>query len=189
MTIENAGYHRYFRGVICIDIGDWEHYITDPRFDTFLKYIESKKNQFLSILYVETSKEGMTEKIESSISAHTRFDTVRFRFPNADELSTHIEENYFTSKGYSFDAETKTEITELISEVLTCPNFNGFITIEQIAHDLTYYLYHGEIKDKQITIEVWNKYIEKSDYIKKLRVKSTCKKTIGFNTPSTGGKK
>ncbi|MCL2665532.1 MAG: hypothetical protein FWE82_07965, partial [Defluviitaleaceae bacterium] len=63
---ETAGHHRYFRGIACINIGEWVQRTNEFHFLRFLDYIASKNDKILAVLFVHSNNKRMVESIESS---------------------------------------------------------------------------------------------------------------------------
>jgi hypothetical protein len=183
-TAEFAGYHRYFRGVICVDISDWSRNFTDPYFGIFLKYIESKKNHFLTIFYLDTEQNLTVENAESALSSQLRFDTVRYKFPSPTELVEYLEKKYLLPKNNSLTKAAKKVFVQTIDEIADKSTFDGFNTIREIVNDLLFFLYHRDLNKKSISDEILNTFIQQSDYVKRLKASTQKKKMMGFDTSS-----
>ena len=176
----NAGYHRFFQGVVCIDICDWMGCTQESHFTVLLKFLENNMDKILPILYTHSTKDEEVKKIETSLSAHIRFDTVRFRFPDPKENVDLIESRYLAHNNFSLSDTAKSILTENITEISKGENFNGFVTIEQIADDFLFHLYQNEITESTVTEVALEKYIKKSDYINRLKVVKADKQRLGF---------
>jgi len=176
----NAGYHRFFQGVVCIDICDWEGVTNEPHFTILLKYLENNMDKILPIMYMHTSSEDKIKSVETSLSAHIRFDTVHFRFPEPHEVVDLIEAKLLSQNNISLSKEAKSVMTETITDVSKNENFNGFVTIEQITNDFLYHLYQTELHKNKVSEKALQDYIKKSDYINRLKVNKPDKQKLGF---------
>jgi hypothetical protein len=181
---KKSGYHRYFRGVLCIDINDWIGLTNEIQFNIFLRYIESKRDKILTILYIHRESEDIIKQIETSISSQIRFDTVRFRFPEPTELVGLIQNKFLQPSEFSMTDGARDMLMTLVCEAMKSQNFNGFITIEQIANDLLFYLLRSKIPQNEVTESIIVSYKEVSDYVKRLPSLNAEKKSIGFGATS-----
>jgi hypothetical protein len=177
---KNAGHNRFFRGVCCIDICDWINNLNDSKFKVFLSYLESKRDKILPILYIHNENENIIREIESAFSSIIRFDTVRFRFPEIKELINLIDENYLKPNHYTLSTDAMKILIEKLDEIVKNKSFNGFITIEQIAKDLLFYLFRSKMNENEITETDLINFFNVSDFINRLS-NPEYKKTIGFS--------
>lgn len=181
---EIAGHHRYFRGVACINIDEWIHHTNEIHFYKFLDYIASNNNKFLSILYVHDNNKRTIENIESSLSSHIRFESVWFRFPNANELIEFIEAKYFKKKGFSLTKDARLLLIDSIEKLINGKNFNGFTTIKQLANDILYSLLTSNINGYEITADMLTGFNKDSQYVKRIKTLAGDSNIIGFGSSS-----
>jgi len=164
---ENAGYYSFFKGVVCIDINAWGMNVNEPYFKTFLKYLESKKDQFLTILYIDDNNE--IESVEAAISANIRYDKIQFNFPLSVDLLEYIDIKYLKPINCSFSEQAKKIFIDIIDEIKDQETFNGFTTVEQVTKDILFHLFKSNMNGSIISEEVMVYYLKESDYIKQLK--------------------
>jgi len=186
---DNAGNYLHYKGIACIIIDNWIGKTQDPHFQKILDYLENKNDKILSIFCVHSKDDKQIAEIESSISSYLRFETIRFRFPNAQELIEFIEKKYLHNNQFTLAKDAKKLLTETIDDILTSKNFNGFVTIKQLGNDILFKVLASPAYKKneqqkagfQITADMLSDFHKNSAYIKSLKKIGKSKKTIGFN--------
>ena len=164
-----AGHHRYFRGIACIIIDEWIEHVDEKNFYRLLDYLENKSDKILSIFCVHTNNKRIIGEIEASLSSYLRFETINLRFPSPDELVAFINNKYLYSYNFSFTREAKALLLESVDEIVSGKNFNGFVTINQLANDIMYKLLTSNIKSNEITAEMLSNFGKNSSYVKRLK--------------------
>jgi len=180
---EIAGHHRYYRGLACINIDQWINYTEESYFNKFLDYIASKNDKILAILCVHSDDKRAVKNIESSLSSHIRFESIKFRFPNADELVGFLDAKYFKHHEFCLTEDAKLLLTDSIEEILNGKHFNGFITIKQLASDVLYSLLTSEICQNEISANMLTSFTRDSSYIKRIKALAGVNRGIGFDLP------
>jgi len=177
----SAGYNRYFRGVICININEWLEHIHEDHFKRFLNYISESNHKILVILLIHTYEKNMIEIVESVLSAYMRIETIVFKFPDPNKTVDFLEKQYMKNSGFILLDSAKTLLIETIKELTASKNFNGFKKICQIAEDILYTIIEKKLCDqKHISAEMLSDYSKDSSYVKRAKYQINTKKTIGF---------
>ena len=179
---EIAGHHRYFRGILCLNIDEWVSHTKDPNFYKLLDFISNKNDKILAILYVHNQDKKVIENLESDLSAHIRFESLWLRFPNTDELLELIDTKYFKRDGFYLSSDAKNILRESIEEIVKGKNFNGFHTIRQLASDIIYGLLTADMKDFEISAEELSTFNKDSAYVKRIKAFVGNTKMMGFST-------
>jgi hypothetical protein len=179
---EIAGHFRYFKGLACINIDEWIHHTNETHFYRFLDYIASINNKILAILYVHDNNKRIIESIESSLSSHIRFESVWFRFPNANELTEFIESKYFKKKSFTLTDDAKLLLLDSIDKLINGKNFNGFTTIKQLANDIFYNLLASNITGYEISADMLADFNKDSNYVKRIKTYAGDNSVIGFGS-------
>ena len=180
---EIAGRHRYFRGLVCINIDEWVEHTDESHFYQFLDYIASSNDKVLAILYVHTTNKRIVRKIESSLSSHIRFETVQLRFPKVNELVEFIETKYFIRHGFCLAADARMLLKDSILRMVQGEHFNGFITIKQMANDILFSLLESSIGSFEISAGMLLNFHKESTYVKRIMALGGSDRTIGFDLP------
>jgi len=190
---DNAGNYLHYKGIACLIIDNWIGKTQEANFQKLLDYIENKNDKILSIFCVHTKDDNKITEIESSLSSYLRFETIRFRFPNAKELIEFIQNKYLHNNQFVLADDAKKLLTETIDDIMTSKNFNGFITIKQLGNDILFKVLSSPVykptsesgQPKQcfhITADMLSDFHKNSAYIKSLKKIGKSGKTIGFNT-------
>jgi len=179
---EIAGHHRYFRGLACIDIDDWVEHTNEQHFYKFLDYIAGKNDKILAILYVHANNKRLVESVESSLSSRIRFESISLRFPNVNELMGFIETKYFKGRGFILSKDAKTLLIDSIEVIINGKNFNGFITIKQLANDILYSLLTSNISSYEIHANMLTGFNKDSAYVKRIKTFVGASSAIGFGS-------
>jgi len=173
-----TGYHRHFRGVVCIDITEWERRSDEPHFSKFLECINKMSDRILVVFYVNNTDDKTVQLIETALSAFVRFETIPLRFPNTNELIEIIETRYLKHKNPNFKLENdaKKLLKEAIDEIKQTKSFNGFSTIKNLASDILNDIYASDTVSNKIYAK--NLPSVNLKYVQRFRDKRT---TIGYN--------
>ena len=180
---EVAGHHRFFRGLAGINIDQWINRTDEQYFNQFLDYIASKNDKILTILYVHTDSKRVIENIESSLSSYIRFESIRFRFPNANELVNFLDTKYFKCHEFYLAEDAKLLLTDSIESIINSKHFNGFATIKQLAKDILYSLLTSDISRREISAELLASFTKESSYVRRIKTLGGTERTIGFDLP------
>jgi len=177
---EIAGHYRYFRGIACIIINEWINNTNEANFSKMFDYLANHNDKIISIFCVHANNKQVVERIESTISTYMRFETVNFRFPNAEELTKFIETKYFEPCKFSITEDAKVLLKESIENIIEGKNFNGFITIKQIANDILYSLLTSNICSNKISSEMLSDFNKESAYISRIKSLPVSHNVVGF---------
>ena len=180
-TIEEiAGFHRYFKGLACIHIDEWQNCVNEDNFYKVLDYIALKNDKVKTVFSIDTDDKRVIESVESSISSRLRVETVTFRFPEINELIDYIEAEYFNRQGFSLTEDARNLLGESIGAIATGKHFNGFATVKQLAKDILYHLLISDIRDPNISEDMLSRFSKDSAHIKRLKSFVDVKSAIGF---------
>jgi hypothetical protein len=180
VILEIAGRHRYFRGIACINIDEWMQRTNELHFSTLLDYLAVKNEKIMTIFYVHTSSRRIIEGIESSISSHLRFETIRLKFPSVFVLLEIVENKYIMRHGFSFTDDAKRLLLESIKEISIGKHFYGYVTIGQLANDIMYSMLTSNIKSNQISADALSGFTKDSAYVKRIKAFVGVPNVIGF---------
>jgi hypothetical protein len=178
---EIAGHHRFFRGIACINIGEWVQRTNEYHFLRFLDYIANKNDKILVILFIHSDNKREVENIESSLSSRIRFETLWLRFPDAEELVEFIEGKYFKPHDFYLSGGAKNLLKDSIDDLIGGQQFNGFMTIKQLSNDILYNLLTSSIENREISKEMLLGFARDSAYIKRIKTFAGISATIGFD--------
>ena len=181
---EMAGHYRYFRGVACINIDQWTEHTNDLHFYKFLDYIASNNDKVLAILHVSSNDKDVVKTLEASLSSRIRCQTVRFRFPNANELVELIEFKYFKQLGFRLADDAKILLVDSIERIIDGEHFNGFSTIKQLANDILFSLFESSISSYEVSANMLVEYNRESAYVRRMITSGKTDKIIGFDIPT-----
>lgn len=176
---EVAGYNRFYRGLVCINIDEWARYTHDKYFQNFLEYLASKKNKILTILYIHSDNWSEVASIESSLSSHLCCETIWLRFPNADELVGGILTKYLKQRGYRLTEDAILLLIDSIEKITNGKHFNGFKTIEQLGEKIVRSLLESDKSNfEEISADMLDSFNKDSAYVKCI---IGTNKGMGFN--------
>ena len=188
-TIEEiAGFHRYFKGLACLHINEWQDHANEAYFYKVLDYLAIKNDKIKTVFYLDSSNRRMIESIESSISSRMRIETIAFRFPEINELIDYIEKRYFNRQGFSLTKEARDLLSESIEATAKSKQFNGFVTVKQLAKDILYHLLISSIREPDISADTLSGFSKDSAHIKRLKSFVDAKSVIGFGTEEEGSR-
>jgi hypothetical protein len=182
---EIAGHHRYFRGVACIDIGEWMPHTGESHFHTLLDYLRMKNDKLLTVFCVYSSDRRGIGTLEAALSSYMRIETVTLKFPEPGKLAGMIEEKYIAQHGFSLSAGARKLLADSLEEITAGRNFNGYITIRKMANDILYSVLTANISKNVITAGMLSGFARDSDYVGRLKESPVAAKVIGFQ--QTGG--
>jgi hypothetical protein len=174
-----AGFNRYFRGVVSIELNSWINHTDEQHFNTFLEYIKSINDKILVIFYIHTNEEKNVETVESALCSSLLCETIYLSFPNADDLVELIDSSLLQSCNLQLADDAKMLIKSSIETMKTGNHFNGFKTIKQMVDNIAYK--HGttsSTKDTTITAKMISEFSNDSKYIK--RIVGVQRMSIGF---------
>jgi len=105
-----------------------------------------------------------------------RFETISLDFPNSVELTEFLEKKYFKTSNFHFAEDAKKLLIDSIGSIIEGKNFNGFVTIKQIANDNLYSLLTSDLSTSKITSKMISNFEKDSVYISRI-------KSVGKNNP------
>ena len=189
---DNAGHHLYFRGIACIILDNWIGKTHEEHFLKLLDYLENKNDKILSIFCVHTDDKRQIEEIESSISSYLWYETVRFRFPNCQELIEYLEKKFLHNTKFYLTKNAKDLLSDTLNDIIAGENFNGFVTINQLGNDILFKIMSSSAEHQIVTdngiakielnAELLSYFHKNSSYIQSLKKISKSNKSIGFIT-------
>jgi len=179
---EIAGRYRYFRGIACIIIDDWINHTNEANFLNIFDYIANHNDKILAIFCVHTKDKKSVESIQSALIRYMRFETISLQFPNAIELTEFIEAKYFKTSNFHLAKEAKSKLTESIGSIINGKNFNGFVTIKQVANDILYSLLTSNLNTNIISSEMISDFSKDSAYINRIKFDAEKNSVIGFKS-------
>jgi len=176
-----AGYNRYFKGVVCIDITDWFEHTNEDHFKTLLEYASDNSNKILFIFCIHTDDSKTIKTLDSVISSKIRLETLVPRFPDAAKLVEFIETRFINVEGFSFTGDAKALLCDSVKEIVGGAHFNGFKTITHLADKILFDILATEQSDlKIITAEMLSDFRKDSSYVKNVKVQHGMITVIGF---------
>ena len=176
-----AGYHRYFKGVSCINIDEWIKHVHEDYFCKFLDYIVSKNDKMTTVFCVHTEDINIVKDIESALSSCMRIESMSLGFPKKEELIELIESKYFKPQDFSLAEDAKSLLADSIEGMIGSKYFNGFITLKQLALDILYDLYSSNISCGEMSADMLYRFGKESAYMKRAKTLIAIK-TMGFTT-------
>jgi len=177
---EIAGHYRYFRGIACIIIDEWINHTNEANFLNIFDYIANHNDKLLAIFCVHTKDKHIVESIQSALIKYMRFETISLGFPNAVELTDFIDTKYFKLSNFYLAEDAKLLLTESIENIIEGKNFNGFVTIKQIANDILYNLLTSNLNTNKISSEMISDFDKDSAYIKQIKYDAEKSNVVGF---------
>ena len=176
-----AGYNRFYKGIICININEWLDHIGESHFMKFLNYISSNNDKLLAIFCIHSDTKNKLEAVESVLASHLRIDSLTLRFPDENELVELMESQYIQDKGFSFTEDAKTLLSETIKEIASENQFNGFKSIVQLSNDILFNIITTDWGgNKHISADMLSCYSKDSNYVKRTKTRIGSELTIGF---------
>ena len=177
---EIAGHHRYFKGLACIHIDEWQDFANEDNFYKTLDFIATKYDKFKTVFVIDTDDQRVIESVESSILSRLRLETITFRFPEINELIDYMETGYFTRHGFFLTEDAKSLLSESLGAIMAGKHFNGFVTVKQLAKDILYQLLISDMKSQSISADILSGFSKDSAYIKRLKSFVEARSVIGF---------
>ena len=177
---EIAGHHRYYRGLACLHIDEWQGHANEEYFYKTLDYLASKNDKIKVVFCINTKDKRLIEGIESVIASRLRLETVLFKFPDVNELVDYIEAKYFEKQGFHLTEGAEKLLRESIRAISKGKHFHGFVTVRQLAKDILYHLLVSDIRSQKISADMLCDFSEDSAYIKRLKTFVNAKSVIGF---------
>lgn len=176
---ESTGYHRYFKGLVSVNIDEWVRHTAEDHFIKFIEYIAGINDRILAIFHISSDDTQIIESLEATLAAYIRIETVPLKFPNADELVGFMETKYFKKKGLRFKDDARFLLKESIEEISNGINFKGFSTVEKFADDILFDIYTSNTGKKAISADMLAEFNKNSEYVNRI-TKSTSLK-MGFH--------
>ena len=175
-----TGHNRYYRGVVCVNIDDWQNTADEDHFMKFVNFVASNRDKWLTILYINTEKKDVVESIEVALAMYMNFKTIKLRFPDEHELMELVE-NRLLKNSIKLDENAKALLRETIKEISKGKHFNGFKTIKQLTEEIRYKILTENSGKKQIiTAKMLADFDKDSDYVKRRKAQIGNRKSIGF---------
>gem|GEM_PF-874098 len=180
--LEMAGFHRYYRGLVCIVLDEWARHTEESHFAELLNYLAVMNDTILTVFCVHTDDRRLIENVESAISSHMRLETITTVFPKAEELVSIMDERYISINGFTLTADARELLCDAIGDIATSTRFYGYVTIRQIANDILYNILTTELSDSRITGDMLAAFKKGSPYMQKLKERGGVNptNTIGF---------
>jgi hypothetical protein len=176
-----AGYNRFFKGVMCINIEEWLEHTSEDHFTKFLNYIAGNNDKFLTIFCICSDSKNSIESIEPALLSHLRLESLVLRFPDMDELVDLVESRYIQEQNLFLTECARTLLHETIGELAEGKHFNGFKSILKLTNDILYNILTNDFDgNHQISAEMLLGYSKDSNYVKKAKAQIGSKQIIGF---------
>ena len=183
---EIAGHYRFFRGIACIIIDEWLDHTGEAHFLNIFDYIANHNDKILAVFCVHTDNKRSIAQVEAAIASYMRVETVHFKFPCADELVEFIERKYFSPGNFVLTQDAKSLLAESLAEIIPGRNFNGFVTVKQLANDILYSLLTTKLGGIKISAKMLSGFGRDSEYIKRIKSTVANESVIGFSAREEG---
>ena len=176
-----AGYNRYFKGIVCVNIEEWIENTDDDHFVKLMNYISGNNDRLMIIFCIHSDAGNIVETVESALSSHMRIESITLRFPDANELVELMESRYLKGKGLSFKKNAREKLKETIEEIAAEKQFYGYKSIFRLADDILFSVFTNNMRAKKtISGDMLSGYGKNSSYVKRVKGKTNAKKAIGF---------
>jgi len=176
-----AGFNRFFKGVVCLNIEKWVDHIEGDYFFSLMDYISTNADKLLVVFSVHTEVEDVIDRVEAKIASHLRVESLKLRFPDSRELLDLIETRYLISNGFTLSKDAKALVLKIIAELTVSKSFRGYRTISQLAEDILFsMLKSDDYSSMKITAKMLTCHGIDTTYSRRAKAQGGSKKIIGF---------
>ena len=174
-----AGFRNEYKGVLVIDITKWKEHFKEEHFLQLLDYLVSIDQKICLIFIAEEFEEEEMKELEKVLFSYMRIEKIEITIPTEKSLMIYMKRK-LEEYGFELDIKAQEMMENLMSELLTLKNFDGYKTVKRLCQDIAFELCSQSIEvDAVITVEKLNKYTTSGVYISKMR-DSVKKRPIGF---------
>lgn len=178
--ISNAGgFRSEYRGIVFIDIEEWNHHFEEKHFISFMEYLSDNSDDWLIVLSVSGRDSEEVTVCESIISSFLRTERINIEAPTASELVAYVERK-IGAYGLTMTLEAKETIFDSFKILCRNKYFDGYKTAKILAQDIAYYAYSSESCVTLLSREDVYAFRHDGEYIQKMMLKIEKSQKIGF---------
>jgi len=175
-----AGYNRFFRGVVCINLESWIGHANESHLSLVLDYLADNCDKWLAIFYIHSIKDEDIHAIESRIAQKMNLETLRLAFPEGTVLAKNLESNLYEKHSVTLTRGAKVLLSNTVDKLSETGNFMGYKSVEQLTDFVLYNFRMNNPDGQRITELQLSEILSNSDYIGKKMKKPAKQNLIGF---------
>ena len=180
LEISNAGgFRSEYRGIVFIDIDEWNGHFEEKHFISFMEYLSDNSDDWLIVLSLSGRDPEEVAVAESIISSFLRTERVRIEEPTASELVSYVE-NKIGIYGLVMKLDAKDVIFDSIKELCKNKYFDGYKTAKILAQDIAYHAYSSAECTHELSAADVDAFKRDGEYIQKMMLKIEKSQKIGF---------
>lgn len=134
-----AGFRSEYRGLLAIDITEWEDAMEEANFLRVLEYLSSIDEKVLIIFVVEDFSKPAATRTEQILSSYCRIRSVDFSYPRDEAFSVYCASRLMQYR-IQLDEGARRLLTESISELMKSDYFDGYKTVNRLCQDIVFAL-------------------------------------------------
>ena len=180
-----AGFHSAFKGVIGLELDDWQDRADAAEFTRLMDLAEDRLGQILFIFTVEMRPQGDPDALIRRLSSEMPLEVVHCPLPSTDDLALSLGD-FLRQRHFRVSLATIERLQALLPELARARAFDGFQTLDNLADEIVYrFCASGERGGSQLIEPEDVAFIaEPGGYIDRLSSRSgrSRRKPIGFQT-------
>ncbi|MFI3141202.1 MAG: hypothetical protein R3Y27_02715 [Clostridia bacterium] len=176
----SAGYRSEFRGLICIDLTQWESHAKEDHFLTFLDYLSIIDKNCTIVFTADNLKGEQFNELEKVLSSFCRIRSVDFGYPDKMDFAKYISKK-LAAYHLNLDSSAEQLLAESIEKLMGSRYFDGYKTIDRLILDISYELMQqANDQDTAITASQLEFFGAQSEFITTLSCAEKIK-PMGFH--------
>ncbi|MDL2219784.1 hypothetical protein LJC04_05600, partial [Ruminococcaceae bacterium OttesenSCG-928-O06] len=174
-----AGFRSQYRGLLAIDITEWEDSLEEANFVRVLEYLSSIDDSVCIIFVAENFAKTAAAKAEQFLASYCRVRSVPFAYPDAEQFTVYCAE-YLARYRIKMDASACHLLAEAIAELMKSDYFDGYKTVNRLCQDIAFDLCSlPDIQRRPVTEQHLADYRKDSPFVANLS-KLVKLRNIGF---------
>ena len=171
--VSNAGgFRSEYRGIIFIDLEEWNGHFEEKHFISFMEYLSANSDDWLIVLSVSGKSLEEVTVAESVISSFLRTERINIEEPTASELIAYVERK-IAAYGLTLKLDAKELIFDSFKVLCRNKYFDGYKTAKILAQDIAYYAYSSESCVTLLSREDVYAFRHDGEYIQKMMLKKS----------------
>jgi len=176
----HAGYNRYYKGLVCINMDEWQHHAGEAHIRIILDYLADNRNKWLTVFFTHIDKEDTIKEFETAIAQRMNVETLKISFPETSVLTKNIEISLLENNGITLTKGAKALMSYTIEELSGTEGFLGFQSVKQLEDSVVFNFLIKNPDGKRISEAALKEILNNSDYIGKRKKQPTNQTPIGF---------
>ena len=174
-----AGCYGEYRGVIHIELDEWENHCNETYFRDFMEYLRDHSEHWLLVLSVNDKRQGDHNELISVVSAYLRLEMLHISAPAEESMLRRLQRQ-IGAYGLSLDPSAERLLTQTLAQLKTSAGFRGYNTAEMLACDIVYQVLSREKDYSLLTAEDLSDFSPGSAYVARFIANGKKAGRIGF---------